>query len=373
MEQTINTATLLPVGERLKPLLNKASISESDMKSILSNRGVYIGDSNKKMSIPLLTLSLLSPKEFEKLQELQKTKEDCLKAKVSNIKSMSSNNLNDVIPMDLIKRESLIGDTDNFDIDTDLDFTMNNPNKLVLEYEIVREDVTKDWASCRSKYAGRVEVTKDKSNSTIYFNNEYTSTETEKINRKIIKSISDHCLSQGEISNTEKSFEITSDKFNNKQRFSFMLRLNNDSPNGFLKFQAVKNIEIGPDKSFTMPDNAKWMEGCVKNIIINSEKGETLQNVEYISDVNYHDFLILRQIQAQYEFSMGATKGTCIIEYGFPHYFRSHAKSKIFEVSVPKIYFASDSKSISVKPASRAILNEFSEMFQMEYESVINA
>ena len=70
MNDNINTDTLLPVGERLKPLLNKSCISESDMKALLAERGVYIGDSNKRLSIPILTLSILSPKEFEKLQEI---------------------------------------------------------------------------------------------------------------------------------------------------------------------------------------------------------------------------------------------------------------------------------------------------------------
>ena len=70
MNDTINTDTLLPVGERLKPLLSKSCISESDMKNLLAERGVYIGNSDKKLSIPILTLSILSPREFEKLQEI---------------------------------------------------------------------------------------------------------------------------------------------------------------------------------------------------------------------------------------------------------------------------------------------------------------
>ncbi len=138
-----------------------------------------------------------------------------------------------------------------------------------------------------------------------------------------------------------------------------------------LSFQAVKNIEIGPDKTFTMPDNAKWMEGSVKNIIINSEKGETLENVEYISDKRYHDFLILRQMQSKYEFNIGAAKGWCIIEYGFPHYFRSHVRNNSFEVSVLRIYFSKDSKSENIRNTSRAILKEFQVMIQQKYEDIL--
>lgn len=371
MNDTINTDTLLPVGERLKPLLSKSCISESDMKNLLAERGVYIGDSDKKLSIPILTLSILSPREFKKLQELQKTKEDSLKTKVTKAKSQSDKNLNDLIPQDLIKRDELIDEYDCFDFDTDLSFNMDNQNKLVLDYTIIREDITKDWANNKSRYTGRVEIEKSETEGMIRFSNEYTSSETEAIDKKIIKIVSNHLQTEGEISNKEKPFEITSDKFNNIQRFAFMLQLANDSPNGFLTFEAVKNIEIGPDKTFTMPDNAKWMEGSVKNIIINSEKGETLENVEYISDKQYHEFLILRQVQAQYKFSFGALKGRCIVEYGFPHYFRSHVRNNAFEVSVSKVYFSKDSKSENARNASRAILKEFQNMIQQKYDSAI--
>lgn len=373
MNDTINTDTLLPVGERLKPLLSKSCISESDMKNILAERGVYIGDSDKKSSIPILTLSILSPREFEKLQELQKTKEDSLKTKIIKAKSQSDKNLNNLIPQDLVKRDDLIDEYDCFDFDTDLSFNMDDQNKLVLDYTIIREDVTKDWANNKSRYTGRVEIEKSATQGMICFRNEYTSSETEVINKKIIKMVTNHLQILGEISNKESPFEITSDKFNNIQRFAFMLQLANDSPSGFLSFEAVKNIEIGPDRKVNMPDNTKWMGGSVKNIIINSEKGKTLKNIEYISDKQYHEFLILRKVQAQYKFSFGVLEGQCIVEYGFPHYFRSHVRNHSFEVSVPKIYFSKDSKSENSRNASRFILKEFQDMIQQKYDSILGS
>jgi len=37
--EEINIKTLLPVGEKLKPLLSKSCISEADLKGILAERG----------------------------------------------------------------------------------------------------------------------------------------------------------------------------------------------------------------------------------------------------------------------------------------------------------------------------------------------
>lgn len=154
--EEINIKTLLPVGEKLKPLLSKSCISESDLKGILAERGVFMGDNSKQMSIPLLTLSIISPKEFEKLQEFQKTKEDSVKFRTSKIESSTNENLNDIVPLSLIEPQKIIDDSSNYTVNTDMQFTMNSENNLVLEYEILREDITKDWANCESKFSGRV-------------------------------------------------------------------------------------------------------------------------------------------------------------------------------------------------------------------------
>lgn len=106
--EEINIKTLLPVGEKLKPLLSKSCISEADLKGILAERGVFIGDNSKQMSIPLLTLSIISPKEFEKLQEFQKTKEDSVKFRTSKIESSTTENLNDIVPLSLIEPQKIV-------------------------------------------------------------------------------------------------------------------------------------------------------------------------------------------------------------------------------------------------------------------------
>ncbi len=368
MGQTYNCQTLLPVGEKIKSLLNKSCISESNMRSILANRGVFVSDGTKKTTIPLLTLSILSPNEFETLQEFQKTKEDSLKIKTSKSISLTGSNLNTIVPLDIISSESLVEDISTFSFNSDLNFLIANPNQLTLDYEILREDISKDWVDSQSTFAGRVEIVKNPSDSEITFKNEFTSTETENINYKIIKVVSNYLKANNEMSSSDTLIEITSEKFNNAERFSFMLQLTNDSPNGFLRFQAVKNVEIGPDKTIKLPNEGKWMEGSVKNIIINSEKGETLENIEYISNTVYHESLILREVQAQYRFDFGSIKGTCIIEYGFPHYFRNYARGKSFESSIAKIYFAKDSSSNSYKSASRKVLDEFEKLYQEKYE-----
>ena len=187
MKDIINTDTLLPAGERLKPLLNASCISEFDLKALLAERGVYLGSSDKRLSLSILTLSLLSPREFERLQELQHTKEDSLKTKVLRMHARTDTSLALLLPCDLIDMNSLTNEYDSFEFDTDLSFNIENPNKMFLDYTIIRQDITKDWANNKSRYSGRIEIEKQLSSHTIVFSSEYTSSETESVNKEIIE------------------------------------------------------------------------------------------------------------------------------------------------------------------------------------------
>lgn len=338
------------------------------MKDILADRGVFISRSDKNLSIPILTLSIISPKEFERLKELQKTKEDAIKTKVSQLTSRDKFDLEDELPLELINVNDLLGEYDNFRFNTDLSFTVDSPNRLTMEYSIVRDDITKDWVNSTSEFTGRVEVEKNRDDGKITILDEYTSSETEIINHKIIDKISKYLFLNGSVCK-DKPVEITPEKFDNRNRFTFMLRLANNSPNGFLEFQAIKNVEIGPDSKVHIPED-KWISEDVQNLIINSVKGRTLGSLEYISDEQYRDFLILRQIQAQYKFNLDIASGTCIIEYGFPQYFRTHKRNTSFSSCISKVYFDKSTKNASETSTRRAILKEFNLLLQDEFKNI---
>ena len=63
--------------------------------------------------------------------------------------------------------------------------------------------------------------------------------------------------------------------------------------------------------------------------------------------------------------------GRCIIEYGFPHYFRKNVKGDSFESRLANIYFGKASKSQNAKNATRLILEEFEKLYQMQYHSCL--
>lgn len=366
-----DASVLLPNGEKLKPLLKKSVITESDMQNFLKKRGVFNVSKDRKSAVQFITTTLISPREFEELQEIQKTKEDNLKVRNRTLKSKTGNNLVEVIDHYLIDSEELEKIENECTFETDTAVNVENENHLYIEYEISREDITLDWANINRKFTGRVDITKDIKTGEIHFSSEYTSGETEEINSEIIKRISNSLKELDEVE-TSKVGRYSSDKLNNKNRMKFMLALVNNIPGDNLKFKSVKNIEIGRDKTMqvAMQEAGLLFDDGVRNVIINGEKGETLNNIEYIINDVYYDFLILRALQVEYNFDYGSAKGVCILEFGFPHFFRKSHKSQEFEVIVNKIYMKKECRGENTKSITRKILKDFNIFYQEEFTTI---
>jgi len=172
-----------------------------------------------------------------------------------------------------------------------------------------------------------------------------------------------------EVENTTTLAQYSSNKLNNINRMKFMLALANDFKDGNLKYKSVKNIEIGRDKTQqgAMEETGLLFDDSVRNVIINGEKGETLNNIEYIVNEDYYEFLILRALQVEYSFDYVSAKGVCILEFGFPHYFRNTKRSEEFEVIVNKVFLNKSSHGENIKSVTRKILSDFNRFYQEEF------
>jgi len=369
MSNSINVDTLLPCGDKIKPLLVKSCISDTDLKNILAKRGIFIGNNHKQYSVPLISMSILSPKEFEELQERQKVKEDSLKMRTSNVKCASDVPLVEMIPNDLIEVDKINLVNDSLEFDSDLSFNINDKNEMAIEYKIKRDDVTKDWASSQSIYEGRVVVKKDEETSKIEFVNEFTSDETKDINNEIIRNVRGFLVTSNHLNQSDDIEMITSSNFTNEERFKFVLSLVNNSPSGLLEFESIRNVEIGPVENVSLPADVQWMAQKVKNMIIN---GNSLQELTFIKNDQYHNCLILREIEAKYKFNYAGAKGSCIIEFGFPHYFRKNASNNEFQATMAYLHLSRESSSANKKNVTRFLMNEFNALKAEKYKLIKN-
>lgn len=348
----ISVAQMLPFGFALRPLLNDSCLTDSDLNNILKSRGVFLGNSDKKNTIPLMVTMVLSPKEFEVLQERQETKESNPKHRNSTVQSRTTTSLitsitGFEIPVDKIE------EINEIELITPMNFAAINENHLQLTYNIARKDLTKDWVRPVSQHAGKVEIKKDSRNNLVEICNEYTSKETDDINKQVIKSLLSFLAQKDEVE--EKIETISASDFTNRERFNFMLKLAADSEDGALHFVEIKDIELGPDPESPPKDPNSIIQQNVKKVIIN---GTALEGNSLLTNDVDKDHLIFRSLEAKYEFNFKGTKGFCVLQYGFMHFFRNQNTSQEFQVAL--LYL--NSKAPNKKPLNHFVLEQFDQM-----------
>lgn len=345
-----SVASMLPFGATLRPLLNDSCLSDSDINNILKSRGVFVGNSDKKNTVPLMLTMVLSPREFEQLQEKQATKEDSPKHRNSVIMSKSNNALTSVIngfTVDVDKVEKLNPDVH---INSPMIFGFISENEIQLDYNIVREDLTRDWVRPLSAHSGKIIVSKNSNSGEIKVCNEYTSKETDEINRKVIDDVISFLRENGEVD--EKLSTICASDFSNRERFNFMLSLAQNSEDSTLEFIEIKDVEIGPDPDNPPHNPNSVIQQNVKKIIIN---GSGLESNAILNNDSDKDNLLIRSIEAKYNFNCNGVRGSCILQYGFMHFFRNQNTSNEFQVALVFLNSKSGNKS-SLKDF---VLNKF--------------
>ena len=89
---------ILPIGDQLRAMISQSFLTGKHLRDLLSSKGVFIDENDKNKSVPLLMNTILSPKEFLKLVESQKTKEEKFKVNTLTLPCKTDKPLLDIIP-----------------------------------------------------------------------------------------------------------------------------------------------------------------------------------------------------------------------------------------------------------------------------------
>lgn len=370
IDDDVNIETILPYGESLRPLIVSSFLSKSDLKNFLANRGIFVCNYEKEVTIPLISSLLISPKEFDNLRDKQRVKEDNIKRTSQNIQWGSETTLVQAVENDQLNFDLLIPEhSTNYHVVNAPILKAEDENTLVLEYEIEREDKTKDWANARSKHEGKIKLRKTSDGNKLEIEMEYTSTETKDLNNKVVKYLIKDFKDKNHIARESLIQKISFGDFTNAKRIEFLLSLHHDELD-LLSFKEVTNIEIGPDleAGVDLPLNINWMHN-IRNIIL---KGQHLHDTILIKENEYHEALIFETIEAIYEFNYSGAKGTCIIEYGFSNYLKTKDRSTEFEIRIVRIKLAKKFEKVSKKQVNKFLLNRFDEMKKDRFEKFTN-
>lgn len=366
LDKPANIELILPFGETLRSFTEQSFITKGDLRTCLRDRGVFTYRTDKQDTIPILMSCLLSPREFDFLRECQNTKEDNPKTSTrSIICNKDAKDLIEVIPPDLNINNLISGTFTNYQVVGSPNFVLNgnDPNNVVLNFEIERKDMSKSWATTNSKFKGSINLAKKDDKLTVTMT--HTANETKDLNKKLVKHIATHLKDSNFVSKNAEIEKIQFAKFTNEKRIEFFLSLTNKVKSDVLEFIDIVDLEFCPDNNISLPKEIKWMEDKINNLKLN---GETLHETFFVKEKDFHKSIQLYSVDSKFNFQTSDAKGQCIISYSFPNFQRTHSPNIELEVNVVKIIFDSECRHINKNNTREVILQNINKAKMVLFE-----
>nr|WP_294509344.1 hypothetical protein [uncultured Bilophila sp.] len=311
MKSQLDLNSNILAGSELRVLLNSDHISYGEIHATLKEKGIFIGNSDKSITVPLLSATLLTPDNFSRLIEASVVRESKPKIKASTIQ-LTGKDLDWCLPL----KKALVDDCSSFikglesiDFVESPEVVIVGKNKIHIPYTVIKKDYSKDWLQREIEFHADVYVTQDRNTLTLEFSSHHSSKETEAINKKIISSIV-KILKQLNLTSAEKPEQISFKSFNNIERVRFFKRLTSGVlPR--LNVGGVDNIDIVLDETAPeLPPDPKisWMKNAVRGLKIDGQK---LNDIFLIADESFYQYYHIRKMDVEFTFNLGANSGTC--------------------------------------------------------------
>ncbi len=331
---------ILPIGDNLRNMLNKTIISDNDLHTILKEKGIFTSSKSRESTIPIFSSLIISPSEFEKLKEKQKTREEKEKKRSSTIKcNIQNKKLIEILPK--INFNELI-DTKYMNYDfrqKSMNFTAISDTHVRIEYKIDRNYGNKSWFEQEKEFIASLDIRLSTDGLELTTTGVHTATETQFINNKLNNFLINDLKNKNYIDKKEQIQKITMKglKENNELIMSFFLKLSTANIAGFLTFDTLETLNIEIDESVkVLPKDLEWMKKKIKKLKLDGEK---IDKIVFIRDTNLHQYLKCWSMTSKYEFDDLKGKGYCKIKYEF-----LNNKDGEFEIKIENIFLEDKSK-----------------------------
>lgn len=364
----------IPTGTEFNLLLNSEHISYGEILNILKQKGIFVRDSEKSNTVPILSATLLKPSEFDQLINSSISREQKIKIKSPQKLFLRSTDSNWINP---IRNELSSFDPcrklDNVELLTPLNFLIEEANKVKIPYSIRRKDYSKDYLKRDLSFHGEISLEQKNGEVELKCSSQHTSLETEKINKSIIKKISNILISS-DVVEEKLEQKITFGAFTPTERVRFFKRLTG----GILPVLDkgdVNNMEIRRDSnSPPLPNDPEisWMGQSVTHLKVDGEK---LNGIFLIANEKYYAYYHVQKLDITFPFSVGTNDGNGRISF----YFSGTSTSSVSDESellaeVAKINYEKKNKvnSEAKKIINSEIQNAIENMIQLEFDKIIS-
>ena len=372
MSKQIDLKGLIPSGEELRILLNSHHISDGDINSTLKEKGVFCGNSDKIISVPLLTAMLLTSDEYAKIIDNSISRSSKPKNKISSLELVGADvDLKEPLRNLFSSKFNPFEDIPNIEVTKRPNPIFDKNNTVRIRYEIKRIDFSKDFLKREISFEGEVLVQKKDVDLKIEFLSTHTSKETETINQRIGAAIAKELKNSGVVKSDIES-KITFNVFEEIERVRFFKRLT-AGQGAFLILDNVNEIVISREASTqSLPDEPEvsWMNQTVKYMTID---GDRLHNIFLISDEKYYQYYFIDNMELTYKYEFGVNKGQVKVAF----FFSSSSRKKDFDRSsefafeIINIKTENETTVIVKKGIENDILEKVRTLIKNEYQRII--
>jgi len=317
IEPKKDNGKILPYGEYLRSFINNSSITDTELNTFLKRKGIYYCNPTKENMIPLISSLVISPKEFDILQDHHQLKENTDKYRssrldtVSQIKGKDLENVLKSIDLNKVAKS----DFSMYQFTNPLvNFKLDDANKqLVFEYEIESYYRNRTWDEQISNFKGKVAFDYSKNSLEIISNNIYTSKETYEINRQIINFAKKELKKANLIKNTTEK-RIMMNNLSNSQILKFLLSFTSNDLFTQIEFSNIISIDMELSEEIPEESDIKWMENHVKKLKLDGAK---IEELAIINENENHEYLKCWGITVEYEVNNFKAQGSVIVKLEF--------------------------------------------------------
>lgn len=320
---------ILPYGEILRGLANQGYLVKSDLKKFLRNRGIYFNSSEKEKLVPCISTLLLSPQEFDELREYQNTKEDNFKKNTSRLKWGSESTIFDAVKN--LKFDNVIPDEGyNFRLikEPNIIFDQKNKDKVLIEYELERNDYNKSFYESTNRFKGEIEIERI-SHDEVKITKSYTSSESNFVGDSLIKIAENYLKENNFVSKQVALKKILFSDFDNEDRIVFFYRLSSNMSSEYFTFKDIVNMEFRPDNTEKLPSEIEWMNNKSELKL----RGKSIHDTFFIKEKKYHKSLQFWEMESAYLFKLELSEGSCNVVFSFRDYL-NRDKNAEFEINI---------------------------------------
>lgn len=314
--QAIDLKSTIVSGSDLRILLGSEHVSYGEIYAALKEKGIFVGNSEKSITVPLLSATLLTPDSFTRLIESSINRESLPKVKVAAL-GLVAKESDWITPL----KKDLFNDS--FDIlgsMSGVDFVTNpriivDGDKISIPYQVVRQDYSKDWIQRELRFDAQITIERQNGKLKLEFTSTHSSKETEQVNKRITARVAKILFGQN-IVKEEEPLSVTFGALSNEERVRYFKRLTAGHA-GCLSLGCVNDIDICLDANGpALPDDPQisWMSQTVRRFNVD---GERLNDIFLINDEKYYKHYYILKMDVTFPFKVAANEGECRVTFSF--------------------------------------------------------